>query len=175
MARICRRAGAKLRDHCMIVRRSLGELSRFARDNEVNYLMSSRRWMPFLIRQYFPEHEVMGMADRDLHNQIAHIEADIEHLAQGLDRCRKAMLLSKVAIAGGAICILAYFLGVISFDPTIMIGALAAIIGGVVVYGSNLTTSKQVVAAIKTAETQRAKLIDMIDFRGVGASRGGGL
>ncbi|MGB8639910.1 MAG: hypothetical protein WCD30_17510 [Pseudolabrys sp.] len=115
------------------------------------------------------------MADGDLRERIASLEADIEHLAQGLDRCRKAMLLSKVAISGGGICILAYFLGVISFDPTIMIGALAAIIGGVVVFGSNSTTSKQITAAMKAAETQRAKLIDMIDFRGVGAGRGGGL
>ena len=45
------------------------------------------------------------------------------------------MLLSKGAIAAGGICILAYFLG-IRFDPTTVIGALAAIIGGVVVLGS---------------------------------------
>lgn len=37
------------------------------------------------------------------------------------------MLLSKVAIAAGAVLLLAYFLGPIGFDPAIMIGALAAI------------------------------------------------
>ena len=42
------------------------------------------------------------MADRELSDQIARIEADIEQLADSLDRCRKAMLLSKVAIAAGA-------------------------------------------------------------------------
>jgi hypothetical protein len=111
------------------------------------------------------------MANGDLRDQIAHLEADIEQLAEGLDRCRKAMLLSKLAITAGGILILAYFLGAIAFDPAILIGALAAIIGGVVVFGSNLTTSKQTVAAMKAAETQRAKLIDMIDLRAVGASR----
>ena len=39
------------------------------------------------------------------------LEADIEQLAEGLDRSRKAMVLSKVAIAAGGICNLAYFLG----------------------------------------------------------------
>ena len=112
------------------------------------------------------------MADGDLHDQIARLEADIEQLAEGLERCRKAMLLSKISVAAGGICISAYLLGVISFDPTIMIGAIAAIIGGVVAFGSNWSTSKQVAAAIKTAETQRAKLIDFIDLRAVGASRG---
>jgi hypothetical protein len=44
-----------------------------------------------------------------------------------------------------------------------MIGALAAIIGGVVIFGSNSSTSKQTTAAIKAAEIRRAELIDRID------------
>jgi hypothetical protein len=66
------------------------------------------------------------MADAELRNQIARIEADIEQLAEGSDRCRKAMLLSKVAIVVGGVLLLALFLGAISFDPTILIGAIAA-------------------------------------------------
>ena len=66
------------------------------------------------------------MADGDLRDQIARLEADIEQLAEGLERCRKAILLSKVAIAGGGICMLAYFFGPIRFDPTILIGAIAS-------------------------------------------------
>ena len=106
------------------------------------------------------------MSDGDLRDQIAHLEVDIVQLAEGLGRCRKAMLLSKAAIAAGVIWILAYLLGVIRFEPATMIGALAAIIGGVVVFGSNSSTS-QTTAAIKAAETERAKLIDMIDPRAV--------
>ncbi len=65
---------------------------------------------------------------------------------------------------------MAYFLGAIRFDPTAMIASIAAIIGGVVVFGSNSSTSKQTTAAMKVAETQRAELIDMIDLRAIGAS-----
>jgi hypothetical protein len=108
------------------------------------------------------------MTDGDLRDQIARLEADIEQLAEGINRCRKAMLLSKMAIAAGAIFILAYFLGPIMFDPTIMIGALAAIIGGVVVLGSNSSTAKQTMAAMKDAEACKAELIGMIDLRTVG-------
>ena len=53
---------------------------------------------------------------------ISRLEADIEQLAESLDRCRKAMLLSKVAIAGGGICLLAYILGPIRFNPTNIFG-----------------------------------------------------
>jgi hypothetical protein len=114
------------------------------------------------------------MAEGDLHDQIARIEAEIDELAKTLDGCRKAMLFSKVAIAAGGIWILAYLLGAIRFDPAAMIGAIAATIGGVVIFGSNSSTSKQTTAAMKAAETRRAELIDMIDLRTVGA-KGGGL
>ncbi|MGC2216397.1 MAG: hypothetical protein WA645_01875, partial [Pseudolabrys sp.] len=42
--------------------------------------------------------------------------------------------------------------------------------GGVVVLGSNSSTSKQTMAAMKAAEIQRAELIDMIDLPAVGRS-----
>jgi hypothetical protein len=110
------------------------------------------------------------MADGDLHDQIARIEAEIDDLAKTLDGCRKAMLFSKVAIAGGGIWTLATSFVAIRFDPAAMIGATAAIIGGVVIFGSNSSTSKQTTAAMKAAERRRAELIDMIDLRTVGAS-----
>ena len=113
------------------------------------------------------------MADGDLRDQIARIESDIEQLAKTLDGCRKAMLLSKVAVAAGGIWILAYLLGAIRFEPTTMVGAIAAIIGGVVVFGSNLTTSKQTTATMKAAERHRAELIDIVDLRTVGESGDG--
>ena len=106
--------------------------------------------------------------DGDLRDQISRIESDIEQLAKTLDGCRKAMLLSKVAIAAGGIWILAYFLGAIRFDPATMIGAIAAVIGGVVFFGSNSSTSKQATAAMKAAERHRAELIDKIDLRVLG-------
>jgi hypothetical protein len=79
------------------------------------------------------------------------------------------MLLSKVAIGAGGICILAYVLGV-RFDPTIVMGA--AIIGGVVGFGSNSSTSKQAMAAMKDAEAKRTELIGMIDLRSLGSRNG---
>jgi len=75
------------------------------------------------------------------------------------------MLLSKVAIAAGGVWIGAYLLGVVRFEPATIIAALAAIIGGAVVFGFNWSTSKQTTAAMKDAETSRAKLIDMLDPR----------
>ena len=71
--------------------------------------------------------------DGDLHEQILHIEAHIEELTDIIERCRKIILISKVAIAAGGILILAIVVGALGFDPTILIGAIAAVIGGTVV------------------------------------------
>jgi hypothetical protein len=107
------------------------------------------------------------MANDDLRDQIARIETDIEDHAITLDGCRKAMLLSKVAIAAGIIALSAYLLGAIWLNAVGVIGAIAAVIGGVVVFGSNLTTSRQATSAMAALERRRAELIDMISLRTV--------
>ena len=108
------------------------------------------------------------MADDDLSDQISRIETDIEEHAITLEGCRKAMLLSKVAVAAGIIFLAAYLLGVIWLNSVAVIGAMAAVIGGVVVYGSNLTTSRQAASAMAALERHRAELIDTINLRTIG-------
>ena len=71
--------------------------------------------------------------DGDLHEQILHIEAHIEELTDIIERCRKIILFSKVAVAAGGILILATIIGAVGFDPAVLIGAIAAVIGGTVV------------------------------------------
>jgi hypothetical protein len=69
------------------------------------------------------------MTTGDLHEQILHIEAHIEELTDIIERCRKIILFSKVAVAAGGILILATIIGAVGFDPTVLIGAIAAVIG----------------------------------------------
>ena len=113
------------------------------------------------------------MDDDELHEQILHIEVHIEELADVIERCRKITVISKAAIAAGGTLILAITLGAVRFDPTAMIGALAAIIGGTVVFGSNTSTLKQTTTAMKAVEAHRAELISRMDLRVVGDGEAG--
>ena len=104
----------------------------------------------------------------DLHEQILHIEAHIEELTDIIESCRKIILISKVAIAAGGILILATIIGAVGLDATVLIGAIAAVIGGTVILGSNTSTLKQTMTDTKAAEAHRTELISRLDLKVVG-------
>jgi hypothetical protein len=105
------------------------------------------------------------MSDDDQRDEILRLETEIEELTQVIERCRKIILISKIAVAAGGMWLLALTIGLIRFDPVAMIGAIAMVIGGTVVFGSNTTTAKQTAAAVRTIEALRAELINKIDLR----------
>jgi hypothetical protein len=106
--------------------------------------------------------------DGDLHEQILRIEAYIEELADVVESCRKIILVSKFAAGAGGVVILAIIIGAVGFNATVMIGAIAAVVGGTVVFGSNKSTLKQTTTDMKAAEARRAELISKMDLRVVG-------
>lgn len=106
--------------------------------------------------------------DGDPRDQIARLESRLEELAESLVRCRKISLTSRIAIAGGGVWLAAMTIGIIGFDPIAMMGAIAAVIGGTVMYGSNTTTSREIEAAMTDAEARRAELIGALELRVVG-------
>ena len=108
------------------------------------------------------------MSTGELHEDISRLELRIEQLANTIERCRKIVLIAKIAIAVGGVLMLALLLGAIRFNPVAMIAAMTLAIGGIVVFGSNTSTSKQAAADLSAAERLRAELIGRIDLRVVG-------
>lgn len=106
--------------------------------------------------------------DDEPRDQIARLEAQIEDLTNAINRCRWFILLSQASMVGGGAWILALVFGVTTFTPAAMLCSIAAIIGGIVGFGSNTSTARQQAAAMRAAEAQRAELIGNIDFRVVG-------
>jgi hypothetical protein len=96
------------------------------------------------------------------------LEAEIDELTGVVERSWKVGLFAKMAVLAGALWLLASTVGAISLDPVALIGAIAAVIGGIVLFGSNTSTSKQAALGIKAAEARRAELIGRIELRPVG-------
>ena len=109
-------------------------------------------------------HRVSRMINENVPDQIARLEAEIERLAGVAEGCRKFILAAKGAIAIGAILLVATLTGLLRFDQTVVLVSIAAVLGGIVVLGSNSTTLQQTLAGIAKAEALRSQLIGQIEF-----------
>jgi hypothetical protein len=110
------------------------------------------------------------MADDNPSDEISRIEAELEELAEVSERCRKIILVSKAAIAGGVALLIVMMLGLFGSNQVAALGSIAAVLGGIVSLGSNVGTLRQTTAAISAAEVLRSELIGSIDLRVVGDS-----
>lgn len=110
----------------------------------------------------------MMAEEDDPTDEISRIEARLEALAESAERCRKIIMVSKAAIAAGAVLLVVMLLGLFGSGATVALGSIAAILGGIVSLGSNTSTLQQTMYAIAAAEAQRSELIGQIDLRVVG-------
>ena len=114
-----------------------------------------RAWYPIL----------NSPAEDDPTDDISLIEARLERLAEIAERCRKIILVSKAAIAGGFALLLVTILGLFGASQAMALGSITAVLGGIVSLGSNVSTLRQTTDAISAAEAQRSDLIGQIDLR----------
>ena len=103
--------------------------------------------------------------DGDPHDEIARLETRLEQLAESLSRCRKFRLAAQVAMAGGGIWFVVAIAGLVAFDAVGFLLAVAGVIGGMVMYGSNSTTTQEIETEVKAAEARRAALIGTLRLR----------
>jgi hypothetical protein len=105
------------------------------------------------------------MPDDDPTDEISLIEERLEELAEVAERCRKIIMVSKAAIAGGVALLLVMMLGLFGSGQVAALGSIAAVLGGIVSLGSNVSTLRQTTDAISAAEALRSDLIGRIDLR----------
>jgi len=110
------------------------------------------------------------LAEDDPTDEISLIEERLEALAETAERCRKIILVSKAVIAGGGALLLVMVLGLFGSHQAAALGSIAAVLGGIVSLGSNVSTLRQTSDAISAAEALRSDLISRIDLRVVGDS-----
>ena len=105
------------------------------------------------------------MLPPDPRDEIEDLESRIAALAERAEQCRKIIVFAKATIAVGGAVLVAIVVGVIPFSPVAMVSGLAAVLGGIVLRGTNRSTLEQTVAAIASAEAERNALIGGIALR----------
>ena len=114
----------------------------------------------------------MNLTDEDnLTDEISRIEAQLAELAEVSERCRKIILVSRAAIAGGVALPIFIMFGLFGSNQVAAIGSIAVVLGGIVALGSNASTLQETMAAMSAAEALRSGLISRIDLRVVGDRR----
>ena len=105
------------------------------------------------------------MSGTEPHDEIERLEAQIEELAARSESCRKFILVGRVAILGGVVLLAVILLGVISFDPRLLLAAITALLAGIVLWGSNDSTAKETATELAAAEAERGRLIGELNLQ----------
>lgn len=116
-------------------------------------------------------HDTATVMDEEFEDNIDSVDARIETLAAEILRCRKIALAARILIAGGAGWFGLMLVGALPFRSETLLAALGAVIGGVVLAGSNRSSWEQADAALAAAETRRRRLIGRLELRMVGEER----
>jgi hypothetical protein len=104
------------------------------------------------------------MNEDDRRNEIEQLESQIDELAARIESCRKFILIGRIAVAGGGVVLIAMLVGGIQADPSVMAIATTAVLGGIVIAGSNRSTAKEAAQQLAAAEATRAELIGQLDL-----------
>ena len=104
----------------------------------------------------------------DPHQEIDDLEAEIDELAHAAERCRKVIVLAKVATGAGGLLFALTLIGLVRSGPGAWVLVITAVLGGLALFGSHTSTRDQITAKLRAREARRAQLIGELDLHDVG-------
>jgi predicted benzoate:H+ symporter BenE len=103
----------------------------------------------------------------DLHQQIADLEADIDALSDAAERCRKSMIVARLAIIAGVLLVGASLSGFVRTDALVLVIGIAATLAGIGLLGSSRGSLEHITGKIRTSEARRDELINGMNLQTV--------
>jgi hypothetical protein len=100
--------------------------------------------------------------------EIERLEQRIEALAARIETCRKLMLAARMMIVVGGLLAAALLTGLLAVQPWVLVTAIVALLGGIVLLGSNSSTAAQAREQMEEAEIRRDEWIGALQLRDLG-------
>ena len=100
--------------------------------------------------------------------QIERLEAEIDELREAIRRSRRLVIAGRACAFAGAALFICLALGLVTALPVWMIAAIAVGIGGLVLMGSSVGSTKQLELSLKRTEDERNAAIDALEFVDLG-------
>ena len=100
--------------------------------------------------------------------QIERLEAQIEELREAVWRSRRLVVAGRACAFAGAALLICSVLGLVTVTPVRMIVGIALGLGGLVLMGSSVGSTKQLELSLKQTEDERNAAIDALEFVDLG-------
>jgi hypothetical protein len=110
----------------------------------------------------------MFEADPTPAEQIERLEAQIDELREAIQRSRRLVVAGRACAFAGAALLICLMLGLATFTPVRMIVGITVALGGLVLMGSSVGSTKQLELSLKQTEDERDTTIDALEFVEIG-------
>ena len=110
----------------------------------------------------------MFEADSTPAEQIERLEAQIDELRDAVRRSRRLVVAGRACAFAGTALLICLVLGLTTVTPVRMIVGIAAGLGGLVLMGSSVGSTKQLELSLKQTEDERNAAIDALEFVDLG-------
>ena len=106
----------------------------------------------------------MFEADPTPAEQIERLEAQIDELREAIQRSRRLVTAGRACAFAGPALLVCLTLGLATFTSARMVVGITLAIGGLVLMGSSVGSTKQLELSLKQAEDERNAAIDALEF-----------
>ena len=106
----------------------------------------------------------MFEADPTPAEQIERLEAEIDELREAIQRSRRLVTAGRACAFAGPALLVCLTLGLATFTPVRMIVGITLALGGLVLMGSSVGSTKQLELSLKRTEEERNAAIDALEL-----------
>jgi hypothetical protein len=110
----------------------------------------------------------MFEADPAPPEQIERLEAQIDELREAIRRSRRLVIAGRACAFAGPALLICLVLGLAAVTPVLMLVGIALGLGGLVLMGSSVGSTKQLELSLKRTEDERNAAIDALEFVDLG-------